>query len=149
MYGKKWITIGCVLAAIGVTLGALGAHGVEQEVQSQVEAGTYDSSHGDLLVDSWRSAVRYHMFHAIGIILVGFGATQWCSRWLTIAGSLFLTGVILFSGLLYIYVGLQVAGGERISALGAIVPIGGLAMIAGWLAFAHSLRGAGCKIEDQ
>jgi uncharacterized membrane protein YgdD (TMEM256/DUF423 family) len=50
---------------------------------------------------------------------------------------------------LYIYVGLQVAGGERISALGAIVPIGGLAMIAGWLAFAYSLRGAGCKIEDQ
>ncbi|MCH2610608.1 MAG: hypothetical protein MK006_06025, partial [Pirellulales bacterium] len=65
------------------------------------------------------------------------------------AGGLFLAGVILFSGLLYIYVGLQVAGGERISALGAIVPIGGLAMIAGWLAFAYSLRSAGCKIEDQ
>lgn len=149
MYGKKWITIGCILAALGVTLGALGAHGVEQEVKRQVEQGSYDGSHGDLLLDSWRSAVRYHMFHAIAIILVGFGATQWCSKWLTIAGGLFLTGVLLFSGLLYIYVGMQVAGGARISALGAIVPIGGLAMIAGWLAFAYSLRGAGCKTDAE
>ena len=76
------------------------------------------------------TAVRYQMYHALGLIALGMLMTSKRSRWFAAAGWLFLAGVAIFSGLLYALV----FSGPKI--LGAIVPIGGLAMILGWLALA-------------
>ncbi len=86
-------------------------------------------------LDTFEIAVRYQMYHALALVLVGIMATQRSSIWLNIAGAAFLIGVLLFSGLLYALV----ASGVKV--LGAIVPLGGMAMIAGWIALAAAAWG--------
>jgi uncharacterized membrane protein YgdD (TMEM256/DUF423 family) len=76
------------------------------------------------------TAVRYQMYHALGLIALGLLMTRQRSRWLTVAGWLILGGVAVFSGLLYALV----FSGPRI--LEAILPFGGAAMILGWVALA-------------
>ena len=80
--------------------------------------------------DSLEIGVRYHMYHALALLAVGWLQAQGPSRTTTAAGVLFLLGILLFSGCLYAYV----LSGVRVLAM--IVPLGGLAYIAGWLALA-------------
>ena len=94
---------------LGVALGAFGAHGLH-----------------DLLVanerlDTWETAVLYHLGHAVALLVLGFSPAP--SRAAALA---FVTGIILFSGSLYL---LSVTD---ISKLGAITPLGGVAFLAGW-----------------
>ena len=112
---SKWIAIGAFVAAAGVMIGAFGAHGLEDRLDEQQRA-TYEIG------------VRYQMYTAFGIVAVGLlvsiGGEQ---RGLTASAWCLVFGVCVFSGCLY---GLAL-GGPRF--LGAIVPIGGLAAIAGWV----------------
>ena len=112
-----WFGIGAIAAAIGVTLGAFGAHGLKSRVDS------------DLLV-IFETGVRYHMYHAIGLLAVGWAASRWPGGWVTASGWLFLVGILVFSGSLYV---MTLTGARW---LGAITPIGGAAFIAGWIALA-------------
>jgi uncharacterized membrane protein YgdD (TMEM256/DUF423 family) len=75
-------------------------------------------------------AVRYQMYHALALVAVGLWSERHPSRRATAAGLCFLLGVVVFSGLLYALAFTQ------IKILGAIVPIGGLAFIGGWLCLA-------------
>ena len=133
---RHWILAGAILAALAVGLGAFGAHGLE---------GYLSGKHGDDLdlatkrLRDWKTAALYQMHHAIGLILVGLLAQHRKSRWLGIAGYCFLVGITLFSGLLYVLVLTEV----RI--LGAIVPIGGVSFILGWIA----LGMGGCCLPAQ
>ena len=112
-----WFGIGAIAAAIGVMLGAFGAHGLKSRVDS------------DLLV-IFETGVRYHMYHAIGLLAVGWAASRWPGGWVTASGWLFLVGILVFSGSLYV---MTLTGARW---LGAITPIGGAAFIAGWIALA-------------
>ena len=114
---ERWFAIGAWLAALGVALGAFGAHGLKTRV----------SADGIAL---WETGARYHLLHAVALL-----ATAWaCERWpgaLTLgAGWLFLSGIVVFSGSLY---ALALTG---VRALGAITPIGSLCFIAGWVCLA-------------
>ena len=74
----------------------------------------------------WQTAVQYHFWHALALL----ATPQLAGAWGKAAGWLFITGVLIFSGSLY---GLAL-GAPR--ALGMATPLGGLALILGWLAFA-------------
>ncbi|MEZ4323347.1 MAG: DUF423 domain-containing protein [Myxococcota bacterium] len=110
-----WWRVAGVLGALGVVLGAFGAHGLEGRVDPH------------LIERAWNTGARYHMFHALA--LVGVAAHP---RTPAFAGWAFVTGVVLFSGSLY---AMTLTGFTK---LGMITPLGGLAFIAGWIALAVS-----------
>ncbi len=113
--------MGAVAMALGVALGAFGAHGLRARVAAD-------------LLDVWHTAVQYHVYHALGLFVVAAVAHLLPEahhvRW---AGWLMLVGVLFFSGSLYILV----LTGTR--WLGAITPVGGVAFIAAWLTLAWSI----------
>lgn len=124
--------IACLLAALAVLLGAFGAHGLSRQLSdSGKPASTIEKQ-----LDQWETAVRYHMYHALGLVVVSFVATGSPNRRAQWAGRFFLTGILIFSGGLYGYV---LTGWKP---LVLAVPIGGVAFIAGWLTLACSGRPA-------
>jgi uncharacterized membrane protein YgdD (TMEM256/DUF423 family) len=114
------ITAG-LLGLLGVAAGAFGAHGLEARV-------------GPEQLEWWQTAARYQQIHALALLLVGWGSGQW-TAWRTRAAMAFTIGILVFSGTLYA----MALGGPRI--LGAITPLGGLCLIAGWgLIAAHAWK---------
>ncbi|KAA8999675.1 DUF423 domain-containing protein [Paenibacillus spiritus] len=109
---------GALLLMLAVAIGAFGAHMLKTAISAD-----------DLTV--YETGVHYHMVHALGILAIALAAGQWGEsarlRW---AARLMLTGIVLFSGSLYV---LSISG---IKALGAITPLGGVAFIAAWLLLA-------------
>lgn len=125
---RRWIAVGAVLGALGVGLGAYGAHGLNGLLTGFGYAG--DDLHRRLAI--FETAVRYQMLHAIALVLTGLALQQTDRKCWQFAGIAFLFGVTIFSGLLYV---LAVAN-PTWNWLGAIVPIGGVLMIVGWCALA-------------
>lgn len=121
---KIFFSIACFLGAAAVALGAFGAHALDGRVEAR-------------LLDVFETGVRYHMYHALALIAVVVAINYWPNSSLpVIAGWLFLAGIVIFSGSLYL---LTFTGK---SWLGAITPIGGVAFIAGWICLAvAALRG--------
>ena len=111
---------------MGVILGAFGAHWLENSVQDWGLPVEEQESR----LQTWEVAVRYQMYHALAILGIGMMTARRPSRSLNVAGTLFLVAVLIFSGCLY---ALVLSG---VKVLGAIVPIGGASMIAGWVAMA-------------
>ena len=111
MVRSPLISLGAINAAIAVAAGAFAAHGLKQRLD-------------DYALGVFETGARYHMYHALAIILVGVlaGAVPRAqtSAWL------FQAGIVLFSGSLY---ALALTGTK---ALGAITPIGGVGFLAGW-----------------
>ena len=114
------------MGALGVILGAFGAHGLEGAVK---EWGL-DIDEQSRRLATWDVAVRYQMYHALALLAVGILAVHKPSKNLAVASIAFTLGTLVFSGCLY---ALVLTG---IKVLGAVVPLGGLSMIVGWLAFA-------------
>jgi uncharacterized membrane protein YgdD (TMEM256/DUF423 family) len=117
---RVFFAIGCLLAFLGVALGAFGAHALKGRL------------HSELLV-TFEVGVRYQMYHAFALLAVGWAHTRWPGAALTASGWLFVVGTVLFSGSLYT---LSFSG---VRWLGAITPIGGAALLAGWLCLAWAV----------
>ena len=120
MSAKTMIVCGAVLAGLAVVLGAFGAHGLEDSLVEHNQAANYET------------AVRYQMYHALALLLVGILAERRSTSTLRVAGWCFVTGAFMFCGALY---GVALA---RISQLGMVAPVGGVLLIAGWAALAVS-----------
>jgi uncharacterized membrane protein YgdD (TMEM256/DUF423 family) len=121
---NKYIKIGALTAMLSVVLGAFGAHLLENQLTADA-------------LDVYETGVQYHMFHAIGILLIALLIDRLPSRKLAIwAARLLLIGIVLFSGSLY---ALSLSG---VKILGAITPLGGVAFIAGWIILALAARPA-------
>ncbi|MCA9709204.1 MAG: DUF423 domain-containing protein [Myxococcales bacterium] len=117
---RRILALGAVLGLLGVAAGAFGAHGLRGSVSPQ-----------DL--DTWRTAAHYQQVHAVVLVALGLAARA-PSRALRLAGPLLALGIVVFSGTLYAIV----LGGPRL--LGAVTPLGGLSLMAGWAALAaHAL----------
>ena len=128
MSPSRWIAVGALLGAAGVALGAFGAHGLEKHLATL-------GFQGDNLAHrlaNHEAAVRYQMWHALALVLVGLALANWQSPWWNSAAWAFLIGTLIFSGLLYALV----ITGPGWRWLGAVVPIGGLSLIAGWVLLA-------------
>jgi uncharacterized membrane protein YgdD (TMEM256/DUF423 family) len=125
---NRWIAIGAIIGAIGVALGAFGAHGLQDFLEQQGYSGD------DLTrrLDIFETAIRYQMFHTLALVLVGLALERKATPWWRFAAWAFLIGIVLFSGLLKVLV----FAGPSWNWLGAVVPLGGVSMIVGWLALA-------------
>jgi uncharacterized membrane protein YgdD (TMEM256/DUF423 family) len=125
---RRWIAIGALLGAIGVGLGAYGAHGLSDLLEKLGHAG--EDLHHRLAI--FETAVRYQMLHALALVFLGLALQQKDSPWWRFAAWAFLLGVIIFCGLLKVLT----FADPNWKWLGKIVPFGGLSMILGWLALA-------------
>ncbi|HCK90596.1 MAG TPA: DUF423 domain-containing protein [Gemmatimonadetes bacterium] len=112
--------LGSILAGIAVGLGAFGAHGLRGILSPE-----------DLVI--FETGVRYQMYHALALLGVAWAVTQWETVLLEWSGWLFVLGILVFSGSLYILV----LTGQR--WLGAVTPLGGLALILGWVLLASAV----------
>jgi uncharacterized membrane protein YgdD (TMEM256/DUF423 family) len=111
---RSLLLAGVAGGLLTVLLGAFGAHGLE---------GSLPEIH----LEWWRKAVDYQALHSLALLACGLLALHHPSRRLLLAGGGFATGILLFSGSLYL---LALTG---IRGLGMITPFGGLAFIIGWL----------------
>lgn len=111
---KTILMTASVLLALAVALGAFGAHGLKSQLSSD-------------MMQTYKTGVEYHFYHALGLLLIGILAVSFPSEMIKWSALLLTAGIILFSGSLYV---LAVSG---IKWLGAITPIGGLSFIAGWI----------------
>jgi uncharacterized membrane protein YgdD (TMEM256/DUF423 family) len=116
MKSNTHIQIAAVLGALAVGIGAFGAHGLADILASHGRAETFET------------AVKYHFYHTLAILAVAILSIKFPdNKNLNRAGILFLIGILIFSGSLYI---LSLSG---ITWLGAITPLGGVAFILGWI----------------
>lgn len=119
---RLWLICGAVLGWIGVAAGSFGAHGLKGLLEANGQAA------------NWETAVRYCLFHAIALLIVGLLAAlpqaQPARALLGVAGWGFLFGTLIFSGFL---AALALSG---VKMLGAIVPIGGVLLLVGWTCLA-------------
>lgn len=123
---KKSIATGAILAMLAVILGAFAAHGL----QKYVDSGLMDEK----MLRNFETGARYQMYHAIAILICGIIAkVQTESKWLHASFWLFITGILLFSGSLYLLSVRNVIGLESWHWLGPVTPLGGVAFIAGWI----------------
>lgn len=107
------MSVGAVFGLVAVLLGAFAAHGLKDVLSASSLA-------------SWQTAVTYQMTHALVLLVTGLWLRQGGPGLLKVAGVLFVTGVLLFSGSIYGLVLLKAAW------LGPVTPFGGLCLIAGW-----------------
>ncbi|NJN81058.1 MAG: DUF423 domain-containing protein [Caldilineaceae bacterium] len=115
---KTFFILASLLGALAVALGAFGAHALESRL-------TVES------MQTFQTAVRYHFYHVLALFVTVFAIGRWPeSNLSTAAGWLFVAGILLFAGSLYL---LTLTG---VRWLGAITPLGGVAFIAGWLCLA-------------
>lgn len=112
--GRLFFSIGCALGFAGVALGAFGAHALKARLTPDQLA-------------TFEVGVRYQLIHALALLAVAWACTRWPGKAAQASGWLFIAGTLLFSGSLYVIT----LGGVR--GLGLVTPIGGVALLLGWL----------------
>ena len=111
---RMFFALGCAFGFLAIALGAFGAHALKQRLPAD-------------LLDVFEVGVRYQMYHALALLAVAWAATQWPGTGVSVAGWLFVAGIVIFSGSIYV---LALSG---VRWLGAVTPLGGLAFLAGWV----------------
>ncbi|CAK4031379.1 related to UPF0382 membrane [Lecanosticta acicola] len=119
MSSPFWIT-GALLGASSVAFGAFGAHGLKSR---GIEVSK---------ITSFQTAAHYQLIHSLALLVAEQAAPK--NVW---AKSFFTAGIAMFSGSIY----LLVLDGQRFKALGPVTPVGGVFLMAGWLALAFGTRG--------
>ena len=117
---KSLLIIGSVFAAFSVLLGAFGAHFLKNRLSIE-----------DLAI--FETAVRYQMYHALGILLMGVASFYLTEKLVSAPAYFLVLGIIVFSGSLFLLVF------TNLRWFGAITPIGGFCLIIGWLLFAYNI----------
>jgi uncharacterized membrane protein YgdD (TMEM256/DUF423 family) len=123
---RLFLLLCAVNGLLGVALGAFGAHGLKARFEPLADAAQR--------LRWWETAAHYHLLHALALGLSAYVAARAPGRAAHAAGFCFALGIALFSGSLY---ALALTGTR---ALGAVTPVGGLLLLAGWLALALAAR---------
>jgi uncharacterized membrane protein YgdD (TMEM256/DUF423 family) len=110
----------CVLGFTGVALGAFGAHALKDHWKA-----TLDVAEAAYRLDIWETGVFYHLTHAIVLLVLAFGCPE--KHQGKLASYSFVIGVNIFSGSLYMF---AITG---LKWMGAIVPVGGVLLLLGWI----------------
>src|SRR4051794_15451291 len=129
---KLWLVIGAAFAAVSVACGAFGAHRLKQSLNREQ-------------LEIWETAARYQMYQGLGLLAVGILAMRHCRSPIHCAGGTMALGSVIFSGCLYV---LALSGPRW---LGAVVPIGGVLMIVGWICMAVAAfrHGEGASVAER
>ncbi len=126
MSGNFWIAGGAVLAAIAVAAGAIGSHVLKEKLEPAA-------------LQTYETAVRYQIYHALALIILGVIILRQQHWLLTVAGLAFFLGIVLFSGGIYAWL----ATSRKPFVM--VVPIGGSAWILGWLLLAAGVLASAAK----
>jgi uncharacterized membrane protein YgdD (TMEM256/DUF423 family) len=116
---KLFFSLGIIAAGTAVILGAFGAHALKERIAADQ-------------LPVFETGVRYQMYHAFALIIVGFMFDKFNHSMLNYSGYAFAFGIIFFCGSLYLLSMRGLLGIESWKFLGPITPLGGLCFIAGW-----------------
>lgn len=119
---KMALGLGAIFGGLAVLMGAFGAHALRGRLTPD-------------MLGVWKTAVEYHVYHALALLVLGLLAREMRGSVLDFATLCFALGILLFSGSLYV---LAFSG---LRWLGAITPIGGLLLLAGWALLAWAAFG--------
>ena len=111
---RLFLTVAAISGALAVLLGAFGAHLLKQILSPE-------------MLEVFKTGVQYQFYHTFALLGVGMLMNSKPSKTLEWSGYLFMGGILIFSGFLYL---LAITG---IKPLGMIVPIGGVMFVAGWI----------------
>lgn len=112
--GRNSFAAGSIFAFLAVVCGAFGAHGLENRLSPEMLA-------------IWKTGAQYQMYHALALFVVAFAAEKIPGSLVVWAGRMFVIGILLFSGSLYLFTW------TGVRLWGAVTPFGGVAFLAGWL----------------
>jgi uncharacterized membrane protein YgdD (TMEM256/DUF423 family) len=112
---KIFLMSSAILGALGVMIGAFGAHALSNMLEASGRTATFET------------AVKYQMYHTLALLATGLLLDRYASKWFEYAGWSYIAGIIIFSGSLYILCL------SNVGKWGAVTPFGGLALIAGWI----------------
>ena len=124
---RKLIFTGCILMALAVVAGAFGAHALQSLLDEKY-------------LQTYHTAVNYHIYHSIALILTGILYPQAHQSLIQSAYRFYLLGLLLFCGSLYLMTLLTAFAKIRYGWLGAITPFGGLSFIIGWILLAIAVK---------
>jgi uncharacterized membrane protein YgdD (TMEM256/DUF423 family) len=116
----KTIASGYILLALAVIIGAFGAHALESVIS-------------DRYMETYQTGNFYHFIHALAVIVNSHVLSHYGSKRSLLISNLFITGILLFSGSLYLLSLNEYFEAPELTKLGAVTPIGGLMFIGGWL----------------
>ncbi len=114
---RLFFIAGSLLGFLGVAAGAFGGHLLKARLSPE-------------MLSIYEVGVRYHLMHALALLACSWAIVQYPHHLARLAGWLFLAGTVIFSGSLY---ALALSG---VKVLGAVTPVGGLLLLAGWLCLA-------------
>lgn len=120
---KSFLITAALLAALSVVLGAFGAHALKNKIS--IEA-----------LEIFETSVRYQFYHVFALLTAGILMQYFPGNLMLWSGRMFITGIILFSGSLYLLTYFKASGNQQMNWIGAITPLGGLCFIAGWVLLA-------------
>lgn len=118
---KNYLVAVAIFGGLAVALGAFGAHGLEK------------ITNDEKVLNGFQTGVQYQMYHALALIAVAMLFDKLSANWIKWAGIFFITGIILFSGSLYLLTFFKLQESSAVKFVGPVTPLGGLFFIAGWL----------------
>ena len=116
---RKLLLIASISGILAVVLGAFGAHALKSKLSEEA-------------ITSYHTAVSYQYYHTLSTILSAIVFMLTKQKMALQAGWLFLTGILLFSGSIYLLSTRDITGIQWITSIGWVTPIGGLFFILGW-----------------
>ncbi|MBV6405207.1 MAG: DUF423 domain-containing protein [Flavobacteriales bacterium] len=118
---QRSVTLGAIVLATAVALGAFGAHALRARLAPEALA-------------QWRTGVEYQFYHGLGMLLLAALHQRLPERPLRLALALLLAGVLAFCGSLYLLATRDILGTQGLTpVLGPLTPLGGLCFIAAWV----------------
>jgi uncharacterized membrane protein YgdD (TMEM256/DUF423 family) len=116
---KQLIQSGAAFAALAVIAGAFGSHAIKEKMDT-------------VNYDIYQTAVEYQFYHALGLFAIGVGMRRIKDNVAKVTFTLFVLGIIFFSGSLYLLSTSMIWAKERIGWFGVVAPVGGVSFVVGW-----------------
>jgi uncharacterized membrane protein YgdD (TMEM256/DUF423 family) len=138
---ENFLRLTAIFGVAAVAIGAFGAHGLK---------GAFDARQLDAryLLGIYEKGVQYQFYHTLALGFVALLLRQNAeNKWLRRAGWLFVTGILMFSGSLYLLACRDVLP-FAVGWAGPVTPLGGLCFMAGWVALFIGVRSSDCRLHD-
>lgn len=117
---KGFLIWAAVFGVLAVILGAFGAHTLKEFLPTSS-------------LVTFETGIKYQFYHTFALLATGILFERFNTRWTRSAGYCFITGIVLFSGSLYVLAFMVASGNVGLRNVGIVTPIGGLFFIAGWI----------------
>ncbi len=117
---KAFLQFTAIFGGLAVALGAFGAHALKKHLNESA-------------LGIFETAIRYQFYHVFALALTAILFKDFGGKYLSWSGNMFIAGIVLFSGSLYLLTYIKGTGKQGLDWVGIVTPFGGLAFILGWL----------------